>query len=84
MELEQLVVFLIIGGIAGWLAGLIFKSSGFGLIGNVVIGIIGAFVGGWLFGLLNISIGGEWLGPIVTATVGALLLLFVISLIKKK
>ena len=84
MELEQAVVFLVIGGIAGWLAGLILKRGGLGLIGNIIIGILGAILGGWLFDVLKISIGGEWLGPIVTATVGAVLLLFVIGLINKK
>ena len=48
MELEQAVVFLVIGGIAGWLAGLILKRGGLGLIGNIIIGILGAILGGWL------------------------------------
>jgi uncharacterized membrane protein YeaQ/YmgE (transglycosylase-associated protein family) len=84
MGLEQAIVFLVIGGIAGWLAGLILKGGGFGLVGNIVIGILGALLGGWLFKLLKISIGGEWVGPIVTATVGAVVLLFVVGMIKKK
>jgi len=84
MGLEQTIVFLVIGGIAGWLAGLILKGGGFGLVGNIVVGILGALLGGWLFKLLKISIGGEWVGPIVTATVGAVVLLFVIGMIKKK
>lgn len=84
MDLDQIIVFLIIGGIAGWLAGLILKGGGFGVLGNIVIGILGAFFGGWIFGLLGISMGGEWGGPIITATVGSLILLFIIGLIKKK
>ena len=84
MGLEQTIVFLVIGGIAGWLAGLIMKGGGFGLVGNIVVGILGALLGGWLFKVLKISIGGEWIGPIVTATVGAIVLLFVIGMIKKK
>ena len=84
MGLEQTIVFLVIGGIAGWLAGLILKGGGFGLVGNIVVGILGALLGGWLFKLLKISIGGEWVGPIVTATVGAVVLVFVVGLIKKK
>ena len=60
MEVEQIMVFLIIGGVAGWLAGLILKGGGgFGLIGNVVVGVLGAFFGGWLFSVLGISVGGE-------------------------
>ena len=83
MEIGQIVVFLVIGGVAGWLAGLLLKRGGFGIIGNVVVGIVGAVLGGWLFGVLGISVGGEWIGPIVTATVGAVVLLIVIGLIKK-
>ena len=84
METEQAIVFVVIGGVAGWLAGLIFKGGGFGLIGNIIVGLLGALLGGWLFGLLGISVGGDWVGPIVTATVGAVVLLAVIGLIKKK
>jgi len=84
MNLEQTIVFLVIGGVAGWLAGLILKGGGFGVVGNIIVGILGALLGGWLFKALKLSIGGEWVGPIVTATVGAVVLLFVIGLIKKK
>ena len=84
MNLEQTIVFLVIGGVAGWLAGLILKGGGFGVVGNIIVGILGALLGGWLFKVLKLSIGGEWVGPIVTATVGAVVLLFVIGLIKKK
>jgi uncharacterized membrane protein YeaQ/YmgE (transglycosylase-associated protein family) len=83
MDLQQTIVFLVIGAVAGWLAGVILKGGGFGLVGNLIVGILGAVLGGWLFKLLNISIGGEWIGPIVTATAGAVALLFLISLIKK-
>lgn len=84
MNLEQLIVFLVIGGVAGWLAGIIMKGGGFGMIGSIVVGIVGAVLGGWIFEFLGISIGGEWMGPLVTATVGAVVLLFVIGLIRKK
>lgn len=83
MNAQQLIIFLVIGGVAGWLAGIILKGGGLGLVGNVIVGVLGAVLGGWLFKLLKISIGGEWLGPIVTATVGAIVLLFVIGMIKK-
>lgn len=83
MDLQQTLVFLAIGAIAGWLAGTILKGGGFGLAGNLIVGILGALLGGWLFKLLKISLGGEWFGPIVTATVGAVVLLFVIGLFKK-
>ncbi len=82
MDLQQTIVFLVIGGVAGWLAGLILKGGGFGIIGNIIVGILGAVVGGWLFRAFNISVGGDWLGPIVMSTVGAVVLLFVIGLIR--
>jgi uncharacterized membrane protein YeaQ/YmgE (transglycosylase-associated protein family) len=82
MELQALIIFLLIGAVAGWLAGTLMKGGGFGLLGNIVVGILGAIVGGWLFGFLGIATGGM-LGAIVTATVGAVVLLFVVGLIKK-
>ena len=74
---------LAIGAVAGWLAGIIMKGGGFGLIGDIIVGIIGAVVGGYLFGLVGISAGVGLIGSIVTATVGAIVLLFVIRLIKR-
>jgi uncharacterized membrane protein YeaQ/YmgE (transglycosylase-associated protein family) len=82
MDLTSIVMFLIIGAIAGWLAGVVMKGGGFGLIGDIVVGIIGAFIGGWLFGVLGIFAGGL-VGAVITAFVGACVLLFVIRLIKK-
>lgn len=64
MTLEQAVVFLLIGAIAGWLAGLLMKGGGFGLLGNIIVGVLGAIVGGWLFGVLGISVGGAWVGRV--------------------
>jgi len=84
MNVQQLVVFLLIGGVAGWLAGLIMKGGGFGILGNIVVGVIGAVLGGWLFGVLGISVGGQWAGSLVTAIVGAVVLLLAVGLIKKK
>jgi uncharacterized membrane protein YeaQ/YmgE (transglycosylase-associated protein family) len=74
--------FIIIGIAAGWLAGQLMKGGGFGLVGDLVIGVIGAFIGGWLFGALGISAGGL-IGSLVTATIGAVVLLFLIRLIKR-
>jgi uncharacterized membrane protein YeaQ/YmgE (transglycosylase-associated protein family) len=76
------LIFLAIGAVAGWLAGVILKGGGFGLLVNIVVGILGAIVGGFAFGLLGISAGGI-LGSIITATVGAVFLLFTVGLIKK-
>jgi len=83
MDLMSLLIFLAIGALAGWLAGVILKGGGFGLLVNIVVGILGAIVGGFAFGLLGISVGGGLLGSIITATVGAVLLLFIVGLIKK-
>jgi len=82
MDLTSLLIFLAIGAVAGWLAGVILKGGGFGLLVNIVIGILGAVVGGFAFGLLGISAGGI-LGSIITATVGAVLLLVIVGILKK-
>jgi uncharacterized membrane protein YeaQ/YmgE (transglycosylase-associated protein family) len=83
MSIESLIIFLIIGAIAGWLAGLIVKGFGFGLIGNIVVGIIGAFIAGWLFPRLGFAIGGGIVAAIINATIGAVILLFIIRLVKR-
>jgi uncharacterized membrane protein YeaQ/YmgE (transglycosylase-associated protein family) len=72
---------LLIGGVAGWLSGLLTKGKGFGLIGNIIVGIIGALLGGFLFGALGIYAGGL-LGRLIFATVGALLFLQLLKFIK--
>jgi uncharacterized membrane protein YeaQ/YmgE (transglycosylase-associated protein family) len=81
MTTQSLILFLLIGIVAGWLAGKIMKGGGFGLVGDLVIGVVGAFLGGWVFGLLGIATYGV-LGSLVTALVGALLLLYLIRLVK--
>lgn len=78
----NLLIFLIIGAIAGWLAGMLVKGGGNGLLVNIVVGIIGAVIGGSLFGLVGVSSGGL-IGSIITATIGAVILLFVIRALKK-
>jgi uncharacterized membrane protein YeaQ/YmgE (transglycosylase-associated protein family) len=78
----NLLGFLLIGLVAGWLAGQILKGRGFGLAGNLVIGIIGAMLGGVLFGFLGLSSSGT-LGSLVTATVGAIVLLWVVGYLKR-
>ena len=75
--------FLIVGLIAGWLAGLLVKGGGFGLVGDLVVGVIGAFLGGFLFSSLGVSAGGGLLGSIIVATIGAVVLLFIVRLVKR-
>jgi len=76
--------FLIIGAVAGWLAGLVMKGGGFGLLINIIVGIVGGVIGGWVFGLFNLNLGKGLIGPLVTAFVGAIILLYIASLVKKK
>lgn len=81
----HLLYFLLIGLVAGWLAGLIMKGSGFGLIGDLVVGVLGAFFGGWLIhDVLQIDFGlGSLPSALITATLGAVVLLFIIKVIRK-
>ena len=82
MDGRGLIWLLVVGLIAGWLAGKIMKGAGYGLIGDLVLGVLGAVVGGWLFGLLGL---GAWglIGSIVVATIGALVLLYLVRLVKR-
>jgi uncharacterized membrane protein YeaQ/YmgE (transglycosylase-associated protein family) len=84
MTIEAVIIWLIIGAIAGWLAGQIVKGYGFGLVGNIVVGIIGAVIAGWLFPLAGFALGGDILGAIINAVIGAVILLLVIGLFKKE
>jgi uncharacterized membrane protein YeaQ/YmgE (transglycosylase-associated protein family) len=79
----EFVWFILIGLVAGWLAGMLVKGGGFGVIGDIVVGVLGALVGGFLFGFLGFSSSGGLLGSIVVATVGAVVLIFVLRLIKR-
>jgi uncharacterized membrane protein YeaQ/YmgE (transglycosylase-associated protein family) len=79
MDTTGLLLFLLIGVVAGWLAGRLLRGGGLGLVGNLIVGVIGAFIGGWLFSALGVSIGGL-IGSLVMATVGAMVLLFLIGL----
>jgi uncharacterized membrane protein YeaQ/YmgE (transglycosylase-associated protein family) len=82
MSLTSIIWFLLIGLIAGWLAGKVMRG-GFGLVGDMICGVIGAFIGGWLFGKLGVSAGGGLIGSIITAFVGALILIFLLRLIRR-
>jgi uncharacterized membrane protein YeaQ/YmgE (transglycosylase-associated protein family) len=79
---ESIIAILIVGLIAGWLAGKIVRGAGFGLIGDVAIGIIGAFIGDWLLPRLGIHLGTGIVSAVVNATIGAVLLLLIISLVR--
>jgi uncharacterized membrane protein YeaQ/YmgE (transglycosylase-associated protein family) len=77
------VWFILIGLVAGWLAGVLVKGGGYGVIGDIVVGVVGALLGGWLFRTLGVSTGGGLLGAIIVATIGAVVLIIVLRLIKK-
>jgi uncharacterized membrane protein YeaQ/YmgE (transglycosylase-associated protein family) len=79
----NLLWFLIVGLIAGWLAGVLVKGGGFGVIGDIVVGVVGAFIGGFLFSTLGVASGGGLLGSIIVATIGAVVLIFLVRLIKR-
>ena len=83
MASHGIIIWLIIGAIAGWLAGQFMKGGGFGLLIDIVVGIVGAFIGGWLASALGISLGGGLIVSIITATIGAVILLFFVRLFKR-
>jgi uncharacterized membrane protein YeaQ/YmgE (transglycosylase-associated protein family) len=82
MSSESLLVILFVGLVAGWLAGQIVRGTGFGIVGDLIIGILGAFTGSWLLPRLGIHLGSGIISAIVNATIGAVLLLFVVRLLR--
>lgn len=83
MGIESVIIWLIIGAVAGWLAGLIVQGFGLGLLGNIVVGIVGAVIAGWLFPFLGIRLGSGVIAAIINATIGAVILLVIIGLVRK-
>jgi len=82
MTVTALIWFLLIGLIAGWLAGQVMRGGGYGIVGDMIVGVIGAVIGGWLFGLLGIAAGGL-IGSIITAFVGAVVLIAILRAIRR-
>ncbi len=83
MAVETLLIWIIVGAVAGWLAGLVVRGFGFGLVGNIIVGIVGAFLGGWIFGALGLSIGAGIVNAIFTAFIGAVVVLLLVRVIKR-
>ena len=83
MAEHGLIAWLIIGALAGWMAGVFVKGGGFGLLGDIVVGIIGAFIGGWLAGVLHIHVGAGWISSIITAAIGAVVLLIILRAVRR-
>ena len=83
MPVETILIWLVVGAVAGFLAGVIVKGGGFGLLGDIVVGILGAFAGGWLLPKLGIHLGTGIVSIIASATVGAVVLLLLLRLIRR-
>jgi uncharacterized membrane protein YeaQ/YmgE (transglycosylase-associated protein family) len=82
--MENFIIWLIVGGIAGWLAGMVVKGGGFGLIGDIIVGIVGSLIAGWLLPMINFPmIGGPFIGSVIDAFIGAVILLIILRLIKR-
>ena len=83
MEVNSIILMLIVGAIAGWLAGQIVRGFGFGLLWNIVLGIVGAVIGGWLLTTLGFIPFAGFIGSIVNATIGAVILLVIVGFIRR-
>ena len=83
MTVETLLIWLVVGAIAGWAAGQVVTGGGFGLIGDIVVGIIGAVIAGWLLPRLGVVIGGGIISAIIDAFIGAVILLLIVRLIRR-
>ena len=84
MAPETIIIWLVIGAIAGWLAGQIMKGGGFGLVGDIVVGIIGSVVAGWLLPRVGLYLGGGFIAEIINAVIGAVVVLFVVRLVVRR
>ena len=83
MDAQTLIIWLIVGAVAGWLAGMVVKGGGFGLIGDIVVGIVGALIAGWLLPQVGIVIGTGIIAAIIDAFIGAVILLLILRLISR-
>jgi uncharacterized membrane protein YeaQ/YmgE (transglycosylase-associated protein family) len=83
VTLVAILVWLIVGAVAGWLAGIVVKGGGFGLVGDIIVGIVGAVVAGYLFPALGVNLGGGILGAIIAAAIGAIIVLVIVKIVKR-
>ncbi len=83
MDAQSIIIWLIIGAIAGWLAGMVVRGGGFGLIGDIIVGIIGAVIAGWLLPRIGIVIGGGFIAAVIDAFIGAVILLIILRLLRR-
>jgi uncharacterized membrane protein YeaQ/YmgE (transglycosylase-associated protein family) len=83
MDIQAFIIWIIVGAIAGWLAGQVVKGGGYGLIGDIIVGIVGSIIAGWLLPNWFPLIGGPFIGAIIDAFIGAVILLFIVRLVKR-
>ena len=83
MAAQGFIIWLIIGGVAGWLAGLVVRGGGYGIVGDIVVGIVGSILFGWLFGASGLYVGSGIIGSIIAATIGAIVLILVLRLVTR-
>jgi uncharacterized membrane protein YeaQ/YmgE (transglycosylase-associated protein family) len=79
----SIIIWLVVGALAGWLAGMVVKGGGFGLIGDIIVGIIGGLIAGWLLPRLGINIGSGFVAAVIDAFIGAVILLLILRLVKR-
>ena len=83
MTVESLIIFVVIGVVAGWLAGQVMRGGGFGLVGDLIVGVVGAVIAGWLFPMLGVSLGGGIVAAIISSAIGAIILLAIVRLVRR-
>lgn len=83
MDLQGLIIFVVIGIVAGWIASQVVRGGGYGLVGDLIVGVLGALIAGWLFPRLGFNLGGGILAAIISAAIGAIILLIIVRLVKR-
>jgi uncharacterized membrane protein YeaQ/YmgE (transglycosylase-associated protein family) len=85
MDVQSLIITLLVGAVSGWLGGQIFQGGGLGLVGNIIVGILGSFVGSWLLRAIGfpLNLGSPLLSTILTSAIGAVVILFIVSLVRR-
>jgi len=83
---ESILVTIVVGGVAGWLAGLVMRGSGYGIIGDIIVGLLGAFIGTWLMRAfsLSVNLGSPILNKVLVSLIGALVLMFVVGMLRRR
>jgi len=83
MDAQTLIIWIVVGAVAGWLAGIIVRGGGFGLVGNIIVGILGAIIGSWLLGYFGVAFTTGIINTILTAILGAVILLLIVRVVKR-